>query len=296
MFQLLNNRLVFQTLTLLATGLPLVTTSSARPLAEACHEATPVQLTGEHTLHSDGGDGLQYLNVTIPSTGILVIDVETEASRGDDPRLTLLGKGCAETEEGISTQNDFILVEQSLSHQMVAFRSPGTWSIRVASAVPGAMLGAYEVHLSFVAAKATEEDIDLGRGQEASRLRARRIEFSVDTPESRSEQAAVDPDPDAPLGWAEDEKVTVLSLVTFYSSPVPRSEQAAVDPDPDASFTFEQTSELGTGEKLAHLVLYPAGVVRQGREGRQGASGLGKGTGAQILQQLAALLWYPARR
>ena len=270
----------------LCTYLACPDSSSANPLAETCHPADSILLGGDQVLSDEGDGTTQAVYLNVPSSGILFVETTPQPSKA---RLTPQEVGCAEGPRG----EDVFVVEQSSDHLLIAFRSPGIWSLGLTATTPHTTLGTWEIRTSFVPARMVEEEIPLGnRG--ASAFRAQHIEFFAapgDYPSpQKSEQAVVDPDPDARLRQPLTEE-PLLSLVTFYSDPVAKSEQAVVDPDPDNKLLLESSPV----EKLAQLVLYPAGIDRQvessllSRDGRRGLT-------LNVLQRLATLLWRPALR
>ena len=224
----------------------LASAAAASSFETICADATTIDADSS-TWRADF-DNVQIFSLDVESAGILVVDVTT-VSGAEPPRLIFFGRGCAEP----ATSQDFVAVEQGASYQVIAAREPGIYSFQVASGGIDRSLGEYQLRSSFVPTEIVEEEValELGRGR---RLLAYQTHFLVDQPLLKSDEEAVDPNPDSRpsagrYGLKSDEEAVdpnpdslafgsgpspLLSLVSLTTAPRQKSDEEAVDPNPDS--------------------------------------------------------------
>ncbi len=218
MFQILNG--LRKAMLLVITLSVLANDVAAMAEGEVCEAA--IQLPLESTLrsYSGAGDEVGLFSLEIPSPGLLSIDAMVLASAKGSPKIGFLGRGCSIQ----SLDPDVATVERSAASQILAFRAPGHYFIRVASQDPQVALGEYRLTARFVAAEVVNRRFELVRG------------FAYDSlfypsQYGKSEEEEVDPNPKIQRSYDEP----ILQLTSFYTGFFGKSEEEEVDPNPKAA-------------------------------------------------------------
>ncbi|MEM7355801.1 MAG: hypothetical protein AAF657_33605, partial [Acidobacteriota bacterium] len=169
-----------------------------------CRNSSRVELGSTWNDGYQEGD-IRFLELEIPRTGVLMVEVMALGDGAPAPRLTILGRGC--TEPG--TADDFQIVNQGSTYQIIAVAAAGDYSFLLTSQDPQQPLGEVELAIDFTATEVVTSEVLVAQAPGERTISARRTEFFIDRFDSKSEEDVVDPHPDstAPL----------FSLVAFHT-------------------------------------------------------------------------------